>query len=177
MAWDGFAAAAASSTAREAPVSRVADAARHAIFQLVSQGAVERHRLDHALPGKQIGVPHIFNRCFGRHIDGLADRAADERLGRGHHADVPFDGDEPLARRAAGVGAVKDGQVLGLEVRRPLDGLGAADHVVEGRDLLARQAQAAEEVEPGIGLGGRGSVVAVTKMSPILAASAIGITR
>jgi hypothetical protein len=36
---------------------------------------------------------------------------------------------------AALVGAVEDGQVLGAEVRRALDGLRAADRVVERLDL------------------------------------------
>jgi hypothetical protein len=39
----------------------------------------------------------------------------------------PSERDEPLAHLAALVGAVEDGQVLVLEVRRALDGLGAAD--------------------------------------------------
>jgi hypothetical protein len=52
-------------------------------------------------------------------VDRLGDRAADERLGGGHHADVALDGDEPLAGLAALVGAVEDGQVFGFRCGAP----------------------------------------------------------
>ena len=58
--------------------------------------------------------------------------------------------DEALAVLAAAVGAVEDRQVLRLEMRRALDGLHAADHVVGLVDLLLAEADRPEQVEVGL---------------------------
>ena len=55
-----------------------------------------------------------------RQVDGLGDRAGEERLHRRHHPDVAHVVDRAGAVQRA-ERAVEDGQVLGLEVRRALD--------------------------------------------------------
>ena len=65
-------------------------------------------------------------RRLGGHVDGLRDRAGDERLHRAHHAQVAEVVDRALpARRLEG--AVEDRQVLVLQVRRALDGVVLVD--------------------------------------------------
>ena len=84
--------------------------------------AVDRDRLEAELPALEVDLLDLLGRGGLGHVDGLADRAADERLDRAHHPDVAHVVDGPLA-----VGrlerAVEDRQVLRLEVRRALDGL------------------------------------------------------
>lgn len=58
----------------------------------------------------------VIDRGLVGQVDGLADCTGDEGLARGHHADVAFGGDESLAELAALVGAIKNADVLGLEV-------------------------------------------------------------
>jgi hypothetical protein len=87
-----------------------------------------------------VAVLDVFDRGFVGEVDGFADRAADEGLGGGHHSDVAFDGDEPVAGLAAAVGAVEDGEVFGLEVGGAFDGAAAADDVAGLVDLPAREA-------------------------------------
>ena len=103
--------------------------------------AIEGVGLEAQLPAQLVAVLDVFEGGLVGEVDGLGDRAADERLGRGHHADVAFDGDESLADFAALVGAVEDGQVLVLEVRRAFDGAAAADDVVGFVDLLLGEAE------------------------------------
>src|SRR5262249_1416602 len=81
--------------------------------------------------------------------NGLAYGATDKRLGGCHHADVGLGREEALAEPAALVGAVEDGVVFRLEVRRRLDGHGAADVGVGLGDLFAAEAQRGEQVEAG----------------------------
>ena len=75
--------------------------------------AIERVGLQAQLPAEAVAVLDVLDGRFVGQVDRLGDRAADERLGGGHHADVAFDGDEALAGLAALVGAVEDGEVLG----------------------------------------------------------------
>ena len=80
--------------------------------------AVERVGLQRQPPGEHVGVLAVLDRGVVRHVDGLGDRAGDERLRRRHHADVALDREVALADPAAGVGAVEHRIVLGLQVRR-----------------------------------------------------------
>ena len=69
--------------------------------------AVERVGLERELPGQQIGRLAVLDGGVVRHVDGLGDRARDERLRRRHHADVALDREIALADAAARVGAVE----------------------------------------------------------------------
>jgi hypothetical protein len=50
--------------------------------------AVNRDRLRTQLPRLDVGLHDVVNRCVLRHVDGLADRAGNERLRGAHHLDV-----------------------------------------------------------------------------------------
>ena len=84
--------------------------------------AVDGDRLEAELPALEVDLLDLLGGGGFGHVDGLADRAADERLDRAHHPDVAH-----VVDRALAVGrlerAVEDRQVLWLEVRRALDGL------------------------------------------------------
>ena len=103
--------------------------------------AVERVGLERELPGQQVGRLAVLDRGVVRHVDGLGDRARDERLRRRHHADVALDREIALADLAARVGAVEHRVVLGLQVRRALDRHRAADVDVAGLDLALGEAE------------------------------------
>ena len=109
--------------------------------------AVERVGLQGELPGQQVGRLAVLDRGVVGHVDGLGDRAGDERLRRRHHLDVALDRQVALADLAARVGAVEHRIVLGLEVRRALDGHRAADVDVGRLDLALGEAQVREQVE------------------------------
>ena len=64
------------------------------------------------------------------HVDRLADRSRDERLGGRHHLDVPVVVDEPGAVLPVLVGGVEDGEMLVGDMWCALDGLTATDVVV-----------------------------------------------
>ena len=81
-----------------------------------------------------------------RHVDRLGDGPGDERLGRGHHADVRLGRQEALAGLAAAVGAIEDRIVLRLQMRGPLDGHGAAHVVVGLGDLGLREAERGQKI-------------------------------
>ena len=103
--------------------------------------AIERVRLEAELPGEQVGFLAVLDRRLVRHVDGLGDRARDERLRRRHHADVALDREVALAGAAARVGAVEHRVVLGLQVRRAFDRHRAADMHVRGLDLALGEAE------------------------------------
>ena len=109
--------------------------------------AVERVGLEAELPGQQVGRLAVLDRGVVRHVDGLGDRARDERLRRRQHADVALDREIALAGAAARIGAVEHRVVLGLQVRRALDRHGAADVDVGGLDLALGEADGGEQVE------------------------------
>ena len=113
--------------------------------------AVQGHRLEHAAPGEVVGPLDVLDGGVHGHVDGLADRARDEGLGRRHHPDVRLGGDEARALLAAAVGAVEDGQVGGFQQRRALDGHGAAAVVVGRLDLGGGEAHRAEQVAVPLG--------------------------
>ena len=101
--------------------------------------AVEGHGLQHELPAGLVDAADLGHGGFRGQVDGLADGAAEEGLGRAHHAQVAHGGDIAPAGAAAAVGAVEDGQVLILEVGRALHGHGAAEAEQEGLHLLGAE--------------------------------------
>ncbi len=109
--------------------------------------AVERHRLEAESPRLEVDVLDLVHRGLVRQVHGLADGARDERLRRRHHPHVAHRLDVARAARAAAVGAVEHGQVLGLESRGALDRLAAADHVVGGLDLGVGEAEERQGAE------------------------------
>ena len=113
--------------------------------------AVERRRLEPEPPGQPVGLLAVLDRRRVRHVDRLRDRAGDEGLRRRHHADMALDRDAARAAAAARVGAVEHRQVLGLQVRRALQGHRAAAIGVGGLDLGPREAERRQQVEAGIG--------------------------
>ena len=104
---------------RRVAVLLLAGAQRLAALRVV---AVDRDRLEAELPALEVDLLDLLGGGGLGHVDGLADRAADERLDRAHHPDVAH-----VVDRALAVGrlerAVEDRQVLWLEVRRTLDRL------------------------------------------------------
>ena len=109
--------------------------------------AVERVGLQRELPGQQIRRLAVLDGGVVRHVDGLGDRARDERLRRRQHPDVALDREIALADLAARVGAVEHRVVLGLEVRGALDRHRAADVDVGGLDLALGEAHVRQQVE------------------------------
>ncbi len=91
----------------------------------------------------------VFDGGLVGEVDGLGDRAADERLGGGHHADVAFDGDEALADACRTCWRSRRRGVLVLEVRGAFDGAAAADDVVGFVDLLLGEAELSQQIEAG----------------------------
>ena len=89
----------------------------------------------------------IFDGRVVRHVPRCRDRRRDERLGGAHHVDVRIRGQEPLALLAAGIGAVEDRVVLGLQMRRTFQRHGPADVVVGRVDIRLGVAQVLEQVE------------------------------
>ena len=98
--------------------------------------AVEREGLEAPLPCLHIDTLDFLDGDVVGQVDGLRDGAGKERLGGGHHPDVGQGRDKTLADLAALVGAVEDGQVLGLEMRGALHGHVAAGHEGGLFDLL-----------------------------------------
>ena len=128
--------------------------------------AVERVGLERELPGQQVGRLAVLDRGVVRHVDGLGDRARDERLRRRHHADVALDREIALAGAAARIGAVEHRVVLGLEVRRALDRHRAADVDVGGVDLALGEAERGEQVEARVGELGSASMPSAWRRTP-----------
>ncbi len=103
--------------------------------------AIERVGLERLAPRAVVGGLAVLDGRVVRHVDGLGDRAGDERLGRRHHVNVAVDREEPLAFATAGVGTIEHRQMLGLEVRCAFQRHGAADVLVGSVDILLREAQ------------------------------------
>ncbi len=96
----------------------------------------------------------MFGILHGRivgHIDGLGDRARNEGLSRGHHADVGFDRKVTLADLAARGGAIENGQMLVLEERRAFKGHRTANMDVGGFDVLFGKAKEGQKLEGRVG--------------------------
>ena len=109
--------------------------------------AVERVGLEAQAPGQHVGVLAVVDAGLVGHVDGLGDGARDEGLGRRHHADVAVHRKAALAAAPAAVGAVEDGQVLGLQARRAFQHHGPAAVGVGGLDLGLREAERGQHVE------------------------------
>ncbi|MPL92618.1 hypothetical protein SDC9_38730 [bioreactor metagenome] len=109
--------------------------------------AVECVRLDAERPAQLVGGQRILDRRRVRHVDRLRDRARDEALRRGHHPDVAVDGQIALAGLAAGIGAVENRIMRGLQERRALEGHRAANVVVRRVDLRLGETEVAQHVE------------------------------
>ena len=140
-----------------------------ALDQLAVQGlrqlravAVEGVGLQGQPPAQHVGVLAVLDGGVVRHVDGLRDRPGDERLRRRHHADVALDREIALAGAAAGIGAIEHRIMLELQVRRALQGHGAAGENVGGLDLGLGEAERGEQVEARrlIALGGDFQVAA-----------------
>ena len=102
---------------------------------------VERNRLDHLFPRVAVRFFDVRDRRVLRHIDRLAQCAADEWLRRRHHVDVGQWADVPRTVLAARGGAVEHRQVLVLEERRAFERHPPADHIGSFLDLRLRKAQ------------------------------------
>src|SRR5690606_3179801 len=109
--------------------------------------AVKRVGLQCQLPGQHVGVLAILNRCIIRHVARLGDRAGDEGLGCGQHADVAFYREIALTDLAARIGAIEDRQVRFVQVRRALKRHRTADVDVCGLDLLTVEAERWKDLE------------------------------
>src|SRR6185437_5307637 len=77
----------------------------------------------------------------------FADRAADERLCRGHHADMRIDGDGALSDSTAPIGTVEYREVFGLQIRRAFHRHRPATEIVCGGDLFSRKPERLQHVE------------------------------
>ena len=108
---------------------------------------IQRVGLDPQFPAQLIGFLAIGDRCIVGHVDRLGDRARDEALRRSHHVDVAVHTQIALALLAAGVGAIEDVVVLGVQMRRALKGHGAADMVVRRFHIGLAVAQMAQQIE------------------------------
>ena len=82
--------------------------------------AIERIGLQGEAPGQHIGVLAILDRRIVRHVDRLRDRAGDEGLRGGEHADMALDREIALAGAPARAGAIEHLIMLDLEMRRAL---------------------------------------------------------
>ena len=109
--------------------------------------AVERVRLKPQLPRQHVGFAAFGHRRRIRHVDGLRDRARDERLGGGEHVDMALPGERALAAFAAWARAIEHGKMLRLEARRAFERHRSADILVRGFDLGLREADCRKQVE------------------------------
>ena len=96
--------------------------------------AVDRNRFRSELPRLDVGLHDLVDARVLRHVDGLADRARDERLRRAHHLDVAHVLDRPPSLRRL-ERAVEHGEVRFLQAGRPFDRLVLVDVVDDGVDL------------------------------------------
>ena len=111
--------------------------------------AVDRDGLEALLPALEVDLLDLLGRGGLGHVDGLADRAGEERLDRGHHPDVAHVVDGALAVDRL-ERAVEDRQVLGLELRGALDGLALVDVGEDVLDLLRAVAELAQGGRDGL---------------------------
>ncbi len=125
----------------------VADQLRVQRLRQLRAIAIKRVGFQRELPGQKIGGLAILHRGVVRHIDGLGDRARDERLRRRHHADVALDRQIALADLAARVGAIEHAVMLGLQMRRAFHRHRAADVHIGGLDLALGESDRREQVE------------------------------
>ena len=110
---------------------------------------VDGDGLQPQLPRLHVGVRDRLRRGLIRHIHGFANRSRNERLGGGHHLDVAHvvNGAGAVHRAER---AVEDGQVFGLEVRRPLDGVVLVNELDDGLALAFGVAQLRQALRDGL---------------------------
>ena len=109
--------------------------------------AIKRIGLQSQLPGQHIGLAAFPDRCGAGHVDGLGDRARDERLYRRHHADMRVHAQRALADAPAGIGAIEYRQMLRLQIGRAFQGHGAADIEIGGIHIGLGETQRLQHVE------------------------------
>ena len=112
--------------------------------------AIERIGLQGEAPGQHIGLLAILDRRIVGHVDRLRDRAGDEGLRGGEHADMAVDREIAPAGAPARIGAIEHLVMLDLEMRRALQGHGAADMDVRRLDLGFGIAEEGQQVEARI---------------------------
>ena len=98
---------------------------------------VNRHRLKPQFPGLQVGIADVFDGGVLGKIDGLRYSSGDERLRSRHHPQMPGVVNRPSAFRRL-ERAIKDGQVIILNMRRPLNRSGSVDVADDRIRLLMR---------------------------------------
>ena len=111
--------------------------------------AIDGDGLQPQAPAFHVGVHHVFHGALFRHVDGLRNRARNERLGRGHHPHVAHivDGALAVLRPEA---AIEHRQMLVLERRRAFDGAGGVDMGDDHLHLLGRIAQLDQRLRHGV---------------------------
>ena len=90
-------------------------------LHLLAAVAVDRDRFETVLPRFDVRLADVVHGGGLRKVDGLRNRARDERLNRAHHLDVAhvLDGTHPVLWLE---GAIEDREVLVLHPRRAFDG-------------------------------------------------------
>ena len=117
-------------------------------LRLLAAIAINGDCLQAELPRLEVGFHDVFHAGVLGKIDGLRDGAGDEGLRGGHHAEVSHIGDGACALRGL-EGAIEDGEMLVLDMRRAFNGAGGVDVADDGVGLLVGVA----ELEQGGGDG------------------------
>ena len=109
-------------------------------MRLLASIAIDGDGFESQLPGLEVGLHDVFDGGVVGQIDGLRNRAGDEGLRGRHHFQMAhvMDGARALGRLE---GAIEDGEVLVLDVRRAFDGAGGVDVADDGVGLLVRVAE------------------------------------
>ena len=111
--------------------------------------AIDGDRFQAQLPGLDVGVGDVFDARVLGEIDGLGDGSGDEGLSGRHHLQVAHVVDG--ARALGGLeGAIEDGEMLVLDVRRAFDGAGGVDVADDGVGLLVRVAEFEQSAGHGV---------------------------
>ena len=111
--------------------------------------AIDGYCFQAELPGLDVGFADVFDRSILREIDRLRDRSGDERLSGGHHAEMSHVGDGAGAFGRL-EGAIEDGQMVVLDVRRAFDGAGGVDVADDGVGLIMGVAQLEQRRRHGV---------------------------
>ena len=104
-------------------------------LRLLAAIAIDGDCLQAQLPGLEIGFHDVFHAGVLGKIDRLRDGAGDEGLRGSHHAKMSHVGDGARALRGL-EGAIEDGEMLVLNMRRAFDGAGGVDVADDGVGLL-----------------------------------------
>ena len=103
--------------------------------------AVDGHGFDALAPALGVGLGNLLDGGLLGQVDGLGDCAGEERLRGGHHLHVAH-----VMNRAGALqrleAAIEDGQVLGLDARRALDGAGGVNVADDGVHFVVRRSRA-----------------------------------